>query len=330
MLAYPGQSARRPAIPPPALEQSEHSESPQESPLGAAHHGPARARHPSDPSSVYAQLRARPAASAGLGLGLLLLVAASVLFLPEGVDWHAAFRPASLALLSGQSPYTVYGFYNAPWTLIPLVPFAILPEPVGRGMVATLGIVCFAYVGIRLGARPIVLGLFLLSPPVLHSMLNGNVDWLALLGAVVTPKLGLVLLATKPQIGIGVMVFLLVESWRQGGYRRVVSDVWPLAVLAVLSVVLYGPWPLRFGREVDLWWNASLWPGSIPFGLAFLAAALSRRRIQSALVASPLLSPYVLLHSWVGALAATLDSLPVAIAATLGLWGLVALRALGV
>lgn len=264
------------------------------------------------------------------GVALLLgLLAGFIYLLPDGVDWHSAFRPAALALLAGHSPYSIPGYFNAPWTLIPLLPFAVMPEQVGRGALALAGFLCFAYAAVRLGAKPVTLALFLFSPPVLHSTLNGNLDWLALLGAVLPHNIGLLLLATKPQIGAAVIVLWLFEAWHQGGARRVVHDFWPLAALTGLSLAVFGLWPLRFGREVDLWWNASLWPASIPFGLAFLAIALTRRRIRPALVASPLLSPYVLLHSWVGALAAVLDSLPVAAASILGVWILVALHVFG-
>lgn len=264
-----------------------------------------------------------------MAVALVGLLLAFIFLLPQGVDWHAAFRPAALALLSGRSPYSVSGYFNAPWTLIPLLPFAVMPEAVGRGALALAGLLCFAYAAVRLGAKPMTLALFLFSPPVLHSTLNGNLDWLALLGAVLPHNIGLLLLATKPQIGAAVILFWFFEAWREGGLRRVAHDFWPLAALTAASLILYGLWPLRFGREVDLWWNASLWPASIPFGLAFLAVALTRRKIRPALVASPLLSPYVLLHSWVGALAATLDSLPVAAASILGIWILVALHVLG-
>lgn len=264
-----------------------------------------------------------------LAAALVGLTALSARILPRGVDWYTAFRPASLAMMSGQSPYTVPGFHNPPWTLLPILPFAILPEAVGRGAIAVIGLLCFAYLGIRLGARPITLALFLLSPPVMHSTLNSNTDWLALLGLVTPPNIGMLLLASKPQVGIGVIIYQFVESGRTGGFRRIAEDFWPLVLFTLLSLAVYGPWPLRFGDELGLWWNASLWPGSIPFGLAFLAIAVTKRRVRAGLVASPLLSPYVLLHSWVGALAATLESLPVAAASVLGLWALIAVRALG-
>ncbi len=279
--------------------------------------------------ALLAEMRARPAVSLGLGVALLVFLAACIVFLPPAVDWSGVFRPAALTLLAGRSPFSVPGYFNAPWTLLALVPFALLPEPIGRALIALASLACFAFAGVKLGAKPWTLALFLTSPPVLHSLLNGNLDSLTLLGVVVPPQLGLVLLATKPQIGLAVIIFRLAESWREGGARRLVKDAWPLAALGLLSIALYGAWPLRSTQEIGLWWNASLWPASIPFGLAFLALGLSRRQLRPTLVASPLLSPYVLLHAWVGALAATLESFPVAAAAVAGTWILVAIRAMG-
>lgn len=227
-------------------------------------------------SDVYAQLRARPWAWAVLGLSLAGLAAGMALFLPRGVDWSSAFRPASLAVLSGRSPYSVNSFFNPPWTVIPFIPIAVLPEAI-RG--------------------------FLTSPPVLHCVLNGNVEWLALLGVVLPPNIDLVLLAITPQMGIAVIVYQLVESGRIGGLRRIDADFWPLAGLTLITFGSFGLWPLRSGQELTLWWNASLWPESIPIGLAFLTAALTRRRVRPALIASPspvTLRPAALLGRRVG------------------------------
>ena len=53
-------------------------------------------------------------------------------FVPKGWDWIHTFRPATLTMLSGQSPYndleTGGQFWNPPWTLIPFIPIALLPE----------------------------------------------------------------------------------------------------------------------------------------------------------------------------------------------------------
>lgn len=102
----------------------------------------------------------------------------------------------------------------------------------------------------------------------------------------------------------------------------------PFSLVLLLSLFVFDMWSLRFEREIDLWWNAILWPASIPVGLALLVGVIKSHKIEYAIGASPCLSPYVLLHSWTGALIAELNSIPEFIAAFVGLWILVAIRAL--
>ena len=73
--------------------------------------------------------------------------------------------------------------------------------------------------------------------------------------------------------------------------------------------------------------NASLWPMSLPVGLALSVTALRKSDVRYAIAASPLLSPYLLFHSWSGALFAVLASPAESIAAVVGLWILVIIRA---
>jgi hypothetical protein len=74
------------------------------------------------------------------------------------------------------------------------------------------------------------------------------------------------------------------------------------------SLVIFGPWPLRMTAVLpyarDL--NQSWWPYSIPFGLGLGWLALRRRDKSLAMIAAPLLSPYVLYYAWAGALAGLL------------------------
>jgi hypothetical protein len=264
-------------------------------------------------------------------LAALALLAASWLiapFLPRGVDWVDAFRPAAWELLSFRSPYNVAGFFNPPWALIPLLPLALLPEAVGRAALALVTLASVAYTAHRLGGSKIAVVFVLISPPVMHGLLNANIDWLALLGFVLPPWLGLFFVSTKPQIGVAVVLFWLVEAWRQGGWRQVFRTFWPVTLAGLLSLLLFGPWPLRSQQEVALWWNASLWPLSIPLGLVLVVAALRRRKIEYAMAAAPCLSPYVLFHSWVGVLMAVVASTPETIAAVVGLWILIAMKIL--
>lgn len=135
------------------------------------------------------------------GLASLWLAAE---FLPPGIDWRDTYRPAALALLRGQSPYSVDIFFAPPWALIPLLPFAMLPESIGRAVLFLLALVCYAYTAFRLEARPPALAAFLASPVVMHGLLNSNIEWLPLLGFVLPPQIGLVFVTIKPQIGLAV------------------------------------------------------------------------------------------------------------------------------
>lgn len=258
-----------------------------------------------------------------------LIVAAAALYLPEGIDWRDTYRPAALAILNGRSPYSVDIFFAAPWGLLPLLPFALLPANLGRGMLFLVGMVAYAYTAYKLGARPVALAAFLASPPVIHGLLNSNIEWLPLLGFVMPPQIGLFFVSIKPQIGSAVAIFWLVEAWRNGGLREVLRVFLPVTLALLASFALFGLWPMRFQDTLTLTrsYNASLWPGSIPVGVALLVASIYRRNIRFAMGASPCLSPYVLLHAWSGALVAIVNQPVELVAAVVGLWILVFYRA---
>ena len=263
---------------------------------------------------------------------LLVVVVAVVLsfiaapYLPVAIDWSTAFRPATLALLSGRNPYENSLMIHAPWGMIPLIPLALLPESVGRVMLIFCGLTSYAYIAHKLGAKLITIVFLLISPPVLHVLLNGNLDWLAALGFILPPQIGLFFISIKPQMGIAVAPFWLIQAWRMGGWKQVLKTFFPFTAVLLLSFLLFGLWPLGSVKTTDYWWNASLWPMSIPVGLALFITSIRRQKIEYAMAASPCLSPYVLFHSWVGVILAIVSSAPETIAAVIGLWILVAIR----
>jgi hypothetical protein len=69
--------------------------------------------------------------------------------------------------------------------------------------------------------------------------------------------------------------------------------------------------------------NTSLWPTSIPVGLALLVTSIKTRKINYAMVASPCLSPYVLLHAWAGALVSIATLNAEMIVVVISMWALV-------
>lgn len=256
----------------------------------------------------------------------IVFIAAFSFFLPPSYDWTNVYRPAALALISRQSPYAVERFINPPWTLLPFLPLLIFPEAVGRAIIALITIVALSYIVHRLGGKPISMLFFLLSPPVIQMIQDGNVDWLAALGFIMPPQIGLFFVVIKPQIGIAVAIFWLIEIWRKFGFKGVIRVFAPAAVLTILSLVVFGLWPLKVDNAFGWGGNASLWPISIPVGLGLLVGSIQKQKIDYAIAASPCLSPYVLLHSWIGPLLAIIRNIPVTIVVVIGMWILVAIR----
>lgn len=232
------------------------------------------------------------------------------LYLPIGLDWHNAYRPATLSMLRGESPYGMsefgQAFYNAPWALLPFIPFAMMPYQIGRVGVFLMGLAGFTVIAYQLKAQPISLLIFLTSAAVIGCLNNGNLDWLPMLSFILPARWGLIFAAMKPQIGIGVGIYWFFESYREGGIRAVFKTFTPVGILLLLSFWLYGFWFLEFSRLENNLNNMALVPYSIPIGLYLIWASIRKRDMRPAMASSPLLAPYVTQFSYAAVLAALL------------------------
>lgn len=179
-----------------------------------------------------------------------------------------------------------------------------------------LGLTTYTIIAIKLGAKPVGLLAILLSPQVMHNLINGNIDWLALLGFVLPARIGLFFLAIKPQIGIALILFLVYRSLLE---KKFLKTFTPFILVTLASFLLYGFWPLKFGA-VQPEYNASAWPISLPFGIVLLVAALHRQKQRLAQAISPLLSPHVMFHSWVSMLYALAPDTVELVAAVIVSW----------
>jgi len=215
-----------------------------------------------------------------------------------GVDWKYSFRPAVLDLLAGRSPYTESGFYNPPWLLAVLIPFALFSAPLGSAIIFVVNIYGYIFTAVKLRMNVIMLVFFLAFSGVLINSWNGNIEGLVVLGFVLPPQIGLFFVLCKPQFGIGVAVFWIVQAWIDGGFRRVVRVVAPAGVAMVLSFVLFGFWPAKAPDLSGAWWNNSIFPYGIPIGFILLGVSIWRRDIRFAIASSPFFAPYVTLHTW--------------------------------
>src|SRR6185503_15288698 len=151
-----------------------------------------------------------------------------------------------LAVWNGGSPYDATIYFAAPWSTYPLIPFALMPLELGRWCLFLTAICAYAFIAYRLGAKPLMLVFLLLSYPVLADITNGNIEWMAMLGFVLPPPIGLIFVLIKPQVGIGIAIFWFVEAWREGGIRQLGRTFWPFLAMTLLSFALYGFWPRHF------------------------------------------------------------------------------------
>jgi hypothetical protein len=218
------------------------------------------------------------------------LLVGLVLIMPVGYDWHHYLYPAAQTA----QIWTVPGIYNPWWSWLILAPFGLLPEAISWRLWLALNLAGYLAALRGLGLDWEYTGLVMLSWPVLHGLRVGNMDGLVMAGAVLTPGLGIWLLALKPQSGL-VGLALAVRSLYQA------RDFASLAGLvgACLIGLLGGA---HQALDLALRWNVSAWPWSIPVGAVLAWLAWRRDNLRLALAAAPMLSPYVAWQSWAGAL----------------------------
>jgi hypothetical protein len=255
-----------------------------------------------------------------IGLIFILAIIIVLSFFPAGWDWIRWYRPGCLALLAGESPYQLEGFFNPPWVLLPLIPLAFLPERVGVAVMTMAYLGSFIFVARKLGGKPLTIFLMMTTPNFLFYGLSfANIDWMVMLGLIMPPQIGLFFVMAKPQIGLGIAIFWLFESYQQGKFIKVIKDFAPVTIAFIISFLLYGLWPLR---PLELATNTSLWPMSIPIGLVLLSFALRKGQKGLAILSSPFLSPFVGVQSWPVALLGLLPHQIESIMAVAGMWAI--------
>jgi hypothetical protein len=204
-------------------------------------------------------------------------------------------------MFTGGSPYDFFGNYP-PWALLPIAPLALLPARVGTNIMVIASPLIFGFIAYKLGAKLLPVIFFAFSSPVIHCAINNSVDWIAALGLLMPPKIGLFFVLIKPQAGIGVAIFWFFEAWQKGRLKGVINIFWPVVIAYLISFALYGFWPstiVNFGLEVagpNI--DANLFPWVVPLGLGILFYAIRKKLQTLSISASPLLSPYVAMQSW--------------------------------
>lgn len=226
------------------------------------------------------------------GLVCLLAVSFGVGLTAMNQGDFNVFYNAGQAVLNGVSPYAVkeHGFFNPLYVAIAFVPFALLPMTIANKLFAGL---TFFLCGIvfHLAARRdwrLTLLLMLTPFPLMLAYL-ANLDELVMLGAFISPLVGIWLILIKPQIGAAMALLLLVQCYDRRNLNAMAWLMIPvtIAYLDSVSVGLWRSTPLQAA------WNSSIWPAGLIVGLPVAFYGLKNRSRDAALFAGPFLAPYL-------------------------------------
>jgi hypothetical protein len=128
--------------------------------------------------------------------------------------------------------------------------------------------------------------------------LVANIDSLVMLGALLPPAPGLLLLLIKPQIGMGAAIFYLVGAYRTGRIAGVLRTFAPILIASVLGAVLFPVWIERIVSYPENIWNRSLFPFGIPVGLLLLWTGIRKRNVFLAIASTPFFTPYLTFYTY--------------------------------
>jgi hypothetical protein len=206
-------------------------------------------------------------------------------------DWSRAFAPMVQGILHGHSPYDTPGYNYPPWLFLPLLPLFWVPW--WLAMFFPAAVLTFAAWQRR---KPWLIPIVATSFPFIALSIYANVDWVVLLGLIIRGPVGAILVTTKPQAGAFSIVADLKERKR---WRERIRLLLPLFIVAAVSTLIFPHWitamlgtPDRIPER-----NASLFPYSIPLGIAALWLCWRKADPIWGVVASVSLSPYLYIHS---------------------------------
>jgi hypothetical protein len=238
-------------------------------------------------------------------LVLFVFVCALPLSAFPDYDWRPVFYPNAQAFLNGHSPYLFKNFANPIWTMLLIAPLSLLGADYSRGLIGVLTLLASMWLCWKLKVSFIGTLLFIFSATVFGNFRAGNLDALILLGLFLPVQGSLFVLMTKPQIGLGYILWLGIKSWKTGVFIRTFA---PVIIAMGLCLIIYPEWLTAMSHTSEMRWNRSLFPYSIPVGLYILWLAIRKDKPIWALAATAFLSPYLSLYSYVTVQVAVMDS----------------------
>ena len=234
-----------------------------------------------------------------IGMALLLYALADEIG-PE--DWEEYYLPA----MADWRHRDEYGVYNTPWLILILKPLQWLGADVGYAILAAI-----SWVGMGWGAYALSpdqkwqrVALALINLPMLYVIMLGQVDGIALIGAVMAAVAvreegrftGIILGMIKPQTTLGGLV---ISFWRSPQKPRLLIAG---GIFILLSVLIWGLWFEQLvGINIGIGWNRAFphFPLGWIFGLPLFLYGLYKREEMYGIAAMPFLVPYYAPQSFI-------------------------------
>lgn len=235
-------------------------------------------------------------------------------------DFLDAFWPAAHIPFD---PYSIPAFLNPPWVALLFYPLTFLHERVAQAVITFLNLAVTLLLVARYGGNRWSFILTATSSPFLTLLFSGNIDFLPMAAFLLPANWGLVLMLSKPQVGI-----IAGLIWFKRAKNRVLFLI-PAAVLLLLSLTIWGWWipdmlqnsAYSAGRPVGPW-NISPFPWLVPVGLILLYYAWKLEDELIAVAATLCLVPYFAAYSLTAMFAMLAARSPRAsIVAWIVLWG---------
>ena len=185
-----------------------------------------------------------------------------------------------------------------PWFTLILFPLRYFSARLATALINGGSVVLTAFLLRRYKGNVLLTLPIMISPVGYWLFSTGQTDALILAGVFLPAGLDLFFF-WKPQV---IIHSLWVRA--KGNYK---TYIFVGSGLLLVSLFLWPGWIKEifvFGKDrlIDGWWNKSLWPYGIPFGLYFVYLSIKKSDESYGVLASPLLFPYVNGPSYLGAL----------------------------
>ncbi|HEY3310409.1 MAG TPA: hypothetical protein VGK00_02105 [Anaerolineales bacterium] len=228
----------------------------------------------------------------------VLLLAYPVQFLIklDGTDWVDVFYKVAQVTWQGGNPYTVFGFYNPPWSLPLILALSIGSARYSQALVFVVSLFSAIILCRKMNVGILGTAAYLLSAPSLIILTMGNLEHILMLALLLPLEWGALIFMLKPQIGLGYILYHAWLSYRQAGWLGLLRLVSPLtATIMTASLLMFG-----FPRMVvsSMPWNLGLFPYLLLPAVLVLVLAVKSQKPEYSLAASPGFAPYLTTNSF--------------------------------